>query len=103
MTHWKDTFVCVQQAYQSSWMILIDWLPVEDMIADVITHWSLNRTVVDMIQCDDSRFSTSQWETSLFCNDVSHWLVASLESALIQCDGIGYDANKNITIKQNGQ
>ena len=30
----------------------------------------------------DSRFVPSQWETSLLCNDVSHWLGASLGSAL---------------------
>ena len=30
----------------------------------------------------DSRFTPSQWETALLCNDVSHWLGASLESAL---------------------
>ena len=30
----------------------------------------------------DSRFAPSQWETSLLCNDVSHWLGASLESVL---------------------
>ena len=30
----------------------------------------------------DSRFAPSQWETALLCNAVSHWLVASLESAL---------------------
>ena len=30
----------------------------------------------------DSRFAPSQWETALLCNDVSHWLGASLESAL---------------------
>ena len=29
-----------------------------------------------------SRFPPSQWETALLCNDVSHWLGASLESAL---------------------
>ena len=27
-----------------------------------------------------SRFALSQWETVLLCNDVSHWLGASLES-----------------------
>ena len=32
----------------------------------------------------DSRFAPSQWETALFCNDISHWLGASLESALYQ-------------------
>ena len=30
----------------------------------------------------DSRFAPSQWEMALLCNDVSHWLGASLESAL---------------------
>ena len=30
----------------------------------------------------DSRFAPSQWETALLCNDVSHWLGASLESSL---------------------
>ena len=29
----------------------------------------------------DSRFAPSQWETALLCNDVSHWLGASPESA----------------------
>ena len=33
----------------------------------------------------DSRFAPSQWETALLCNDVSHWLSASLESALMLC------------------
>ena len=32
----------------------------------------------------DSRFAPSQWETALHCNDVSHWLGASLESALFR-------------------
>ena len=31
----------------------------------------------------DSRSAPSQWETALLCNDVSHWLGASLESSLI--------------------
>ena len=30
----------------------------------------------------DSRLAPSQWETGLLCNDISHWLGASLESAL---------------------
>ena len=32
-----------------------------------------------------SRFAPSQWETVLLCNDVSHWLGASLESAQYLC------------------
>ena len=31
----------------------------------------------------DCRFAPSQWETALLCNDVSHWLGARLESALV--------------------
>ena len=31
----------------------------------------------------DSRLAPSQWETALLCNDVSHWLGSSLESALL--------------------
>ena len=35
----------------------------------------------------DSRFASSQWETPLLCNGVSHWLSASLESGLcISCE-----------------
>ena len=30
----------------------------------------------------DSRFASSQWETALLCNDVSHWLGASPEAVL---------------------
>ena len=30
----------------------------------------------------DSRFAPSQWETALLCNNISHWLSASLESVL---------------------
>ena len=30
----------------------------------------------------DSRFVPSQWETALLCNDIFHWLGASLESTL---------------------
>ena len=32
---------------------------------------------------DDSRFAPNQWETALLCSDVSHWMGASLESALL--------------------
>ena len=36
----------------------------------------------------DSMFAPSQWETGLLCNDVSHWLDASLKSALfLDCKG----------------
>ena len=31
------------------------------------------------------RFALNQWGTALLCNDISHWLGANLESALIIC------------------
>ena len=36
----------------------------------------------ELVNRDDSRFAPSQWDMALLCNDVSHWLGASLESAL---------------------
>ena len=38
---------------------------------------------INIIIRDDSRFAPSQWETALLCNNVSHWMGTSLESALI--------------------
>ena len=46
-------------------------------VSCLILHYSCH-----MAHC---RFAPSQWETALLCNDVSHWLGASLESALILC------------------
>ena len=39
----------------------------------------------------DSRFAPSQWETALLCNDISHWLGANLESALLFHPSVSYD------------
>ena len=41
-----------------------------------------------------SRFVPSQWETVLLCNDVSHWLGASLESTLHM--NVSYQCNAEI-------
>ena len=41
-----------------------------------------NKTLPEINIRVDSSFALSQWETALLCNDVSHWLGASLESAL---------------------
>ena len=42
-----------------------------------------NAVQYKMIIRADPRFAPSQWETALLCNDVSHWLDANLESAMI--------------------
>ena len=44
-------------------------------------HPTQHLTFLLYINRADSRFAPSQWET-LLCNDVSHWLGASLELAL---------------------
>ena len=48
--------------------------------------WSFKRRAADVshdLDRADSRLTPSQWETSLQCNAVSHWLGANLESALL--------------------
>ena len=49
--------------------------------AKFLPTWFMPPCVVYDIR-DNSRFTPSQWETSLLCNDVSHWLGANLESSL---------------------
>ena len=49
---------------------------------------------IAIIRKTDSRFASSQWETVLLCNDVSHWLGASLESALIRNIGLLINSDK---------
>ena len=48
----------------------------------------------------DSRFALSQWETTLLCNDVSHWLGANLVSALVLyvCVCVCFGEGINFTI-----
>ena len=46
------------------------------LVMEVIIIWVLHNLRVD------SRLVSSQWETSLKSNAVSHWLGANLESAL---------------------
>ena len=44
--------------------------------------WEFIRNRAWMNHRADSSFVPSQWETALLCNNISHWLGASLESAL---------------------
>ena len=47
-----------------------------------VTGINKNRCIIVICRAD-CRFAPSQWETALLCNDVSYWLGASLDSALI--------------------
>ena len=58
--------------------------------------WAPNHLMDDLllIYCTaGSRFAPSQWETALLCDDVSHWLGTSLDSALYCIN------HKNMTAK----
>ena len=43
-----------------------------------------------------SRFAPRKWETVLLRNDISHWLGASLESALLLCPGLNVSTHSVI-------
>ena len=53
-----------------------------EMIND-LCQYSASSWYVIILQGCDSKLAPSQWETGLLCNDVSHWLGTSLESALM--------------------
>ena len=58
----------------------VRYFPFDNQICELeFGSWTYNQ---DEVGRADSRFAPSQWETVLLCNDVSHWLGASLESAL---------------------
>ena len=46
------------------------------------SQWPGIHFTKELIIRADSRFAPNQWETALLCNDVYHWLGASIESAL---------------------
>ena len=49
----------------------------------------------------DSRFAPNQGETALLCNDVSHWMGASLESALYMYPGTRTSGADNCICQKN--
>ena len=75
--HW----LCNQQV-QILNCVMLYWLilPISLRFTSVALRQSYNCS-----SRAESRFVTSQWETALLCNNVSRWLGASLESALLQC------------------
>ena len=62
----------------------------------VATYWWMHpmlQTRADLLD----RFAISQWETALLCNDVSHWLGASLESTLSDLSLISHSLMVELT------
>ena len=81
---------------------------------NTLTKWSCCRwfetpwrswhvtVMVSLTQCIiDPRFAPSQWETVLLSNDVSHWLIASLEPALQWIENLSDWNDLPITCEEN--
>ena len=96
----EDMSIILDSHYYRCW-----WPGIKASAAIVLTQFSLNNIVSTMVNnnhcfleviCSDctvsgnstmihradTRFSPSQWETALLCNDGIHWLGASLKSTL---------------------
>ena len=84
ITVYCDTIsVCVGGVEEMIYMIWLSLWP-HDRINCKLIHFKYCKYEITCSKClwTDSRFVPSQWEAALLCNDVSHWLGASLESAL---------------------
>ena len=75
--------------WRGSVMCTCDWhcngTNIHRLFIYLHTYYIISNVFIQFAQCTyrtDYRFTPSQWETALLCNDVSHWLSASLESAL---------------------
>ena len=68
-----------------SWCEILEFILNKKGLMYLMVIWKEDGKVsVDCMDRADSRFAPSQWETTLLCNDVSHWLGASLKSALME-------------------
>ena len=67
--------------YQSS-AILRCYIKLKHFFCVIISYTINNFIPNKATPRADSIFAPSQWETALLCNNVSHWLGASLQSAL---------------------
>ena len=58
------------------------WVPTSICHILIYPQPSIDSTAHHSFRAD-SRFAPSQWEMALLCNDVSHWVGANLEPALL--------------------
>ena len=102
--HWLDQFsVKLESKYISfhtrKW---IDIMKAKRQLEGWVGRWtSLIQREGNMNSRADSKFAPSQWEMTLFCNNISHWLGASLESVLnSEVENFGcMEGNKNSVVK----
>ena len=63
-------------------------MEIQEMVerSDCIYTNNIQVVVLWTTRCrDQSRYAPNQWETSLHCNDVSHWLGVYLDWSLVSC------------------
>ena len=71
LKHWSYVFFALTHQYVCVNKLGHHWFRLWLVTCSLASHYRA-----------DSRFAPSQWGTALLCNDVSHWLAESLESAL---------------------
>ena len=71
---WSNTLPIYQKTFE--WYRCVQWFMSScSLYTDAVAFYHMQTTA-------DSRFTPSQWETSLQSNAISHWLGTNLESAL---------------------
>ena len=91
ITQFDNTHYASSGLYESSGADVFSWsfcLVMFPYACSDNTASSLGQHDQHIVCRVDSRFAPNQWETALLCKDVSHWLGASLESALV-CTTLG--------------
>ena len=81
ITWFRVTWYCMKQDSNSDIAGLVQERCNSSALAMELRLSCINPSIW-CISKADSRFAPSQWETALLCNNISHWLGASLESAL---------------------
>ena len=84
LCEWNPMVLVVQKmcpCYAASILSSIDDHKLHAWHGLFLFHVLISTSIYMYIRAD-SRFAPSQWETALLCNGVSHWLGASLKSAL---------------------
>ena len=72
----KSIIISCCQIYLSLYHIHLWYIHMYEICT--ISHWPYTAKARDQ-----SRYAPSKWETSLHCNDISHWLSAHLDRSLI--------------------
>ena len=84
----SDNFITPWMRGERNWHQI--WITMEILLVEWASHPILLVPCTDdnVLSRDQSRYVPSQWETSLQCNDVSHWLGSCLDWSLLRMQSI---------------